>query len=229
MTDPQEGRPMISARAAARRPLLGRGLLIAGAILAVTGVVMAFIAPWSELASIRNQMRLRTATEEPLRFLAPGSASFDLPKGRIFVSYRTDTELDGTRHIASGELVFELIVTDEQGRPVAVEVEATQRANLPSSRPGRSSTAVLVGAATIEQAGEYRIELELGENEAGTAVADVFLVNDKDVQKLERAFGPVLATICGLVGGGFLAMIGAITIWMEKRTRFVAGTSPNPR
>ena len=88
MTEPQEGRPMISARAAARRPLLGRGLLIAGAILAAAGVVMAFIAPWSELASIRNQMRLRTATEEPLRFLAPGSASFDLPKGRIFVSYR---------------------------------------------------------------------------------------------------------------------------------------------
>ena len=86
MTETQEGRPMISARAAARRPLLGRGLLIAGAILAVAGVVMAFITPWSELASIRNQMRLRAATEEPPRFLAPGSKTFDPPKSRIFVS-----------------------------------------------------------------------------------------------------------------------------------------------
>ena len=217
-----EGRPMISARAAARRPLLGRGLLIAGALFVLAGIVMAVISPWSELASIRNQMRMRAATEEPLRFLAPGSATFDLPKGRIFVSYRTDTELDGTRHIASAELVFELIVTDEDGRPVAVEVEATQRANLPSSRPGRSSTAILVGAATIEKAGKHKIDLQLGANEAGTAVADVFLVDDQDVEQLERAFGPVLATVCGLVGGGFLAMLGAITVWMEKRSRMTA-------
>ncbi|MBC01843.1 MAG: hypothetical protein CMJ34_00880 [Phycisphaerae bacterium] len=213
------GRPMISARAAARRPLLGRGLLMAGALFALAGVVMAFFSPWSELTTIRNQMRLRATTEEPLRFLAPGSATFELPPGRIFVSYFTDTELDGTRHIASAELVFELVVTDAEGRPVDVEVEVTQRANLPSSRPGRSSTAVLVGAATLEEAGTYRIDLELGANEAGTAVADVFLVDDKDVDQLERAFAPVLATICGLVGGGFLAMLGVLTRWMEKRTR----------
>lgn len=223
MTDqnspPNDPRPLISARGSARRPLLGRGLLIAGIILAVAGVVMAAIAPWSELSELRANMQKRVADQKPMRFVVPGNATFDLPEGRIFVAYLTDTEFEGTRYLASSELIFELTVTDADGQLLAIEYETTQRANLPSSRPGKPSTAVLVGAVTIPTPGPYDISLVLGENESSSAVSDVFVVQEDEIEMLNSAFQPVLAAFCGLGGGGFLSLLGGITIWLEKRAR----------
>ena len=206
-----------SARAAARRPMLGRMLLAMAVVLGVTGAVMALFAPWSELRQTRNQMQRRLSDEAPMRFVVPGEATLDLPAGMAFVSYLTDTEWEGTRYITSPELVFELTVTDADGRPIAVEFEPTHRANLPSSRPGRSSTAVLVGAADIPEAGRYDVTLVLGEKESSQAVADVFVVEAGERDALERALGPVLGSICGLGGAVVLAILGGITIWLEKR------------
>lgn len=218
-----EPRSLVSARAAARRPVLGRGLLIAGGLLAVVGIVMAIFAPWNSLTAARDAMRKRMTNEDPTRFLAPGSVTTELPSGRIFVSYLTDTELGEKRHIASAELVFELTVTDAAGAPIAIEYETTQRANLPSSRPGRSSTAVLVGAADIAEPGTYTITLELGENESSEAVADVFFLTRPEIAALDEAFGPVLGAFCGLGGGAFIALLGGITLWLEKRARLASG------
>ena len=217
-----EPRPLISARSSARRPLLGRGLLIAGVVLAAIGLVMAALTPWSELSELRVSMKKRVANQTPMRFIAPGDATFDLPQGRIFVAYLTDTELDGTRYLASSELVFELAVTDAQGRVMEIEYETTQRANLPSSRPGKPSTAVLVGAVTIPKPGPYDIALILGKNESSYAVADVFLVQEDEIETLNEAFRPVLTAFCGLGGGGFLLLLGGVTVWLEKRARLAA-------
>ncbi len=216
-------RPLVSARAAARRPVLGRGLLIAGGLLALVGIVMAAFAPWSSLTAARDEMRARMTSEAPTRFLAPGSVQTELPSGRIFVSYLTDTELDERRYIASAELVFELTVTDASGAPVAIEYETTQRANLPSSRPGRSSTAVLVGAADIAEPGTYTITLELGDNESSQAVGDVFFLTRPEIAALDEAFGPVLGAFCGMGGGVFVALLGGVTLWLEKRARLASG------
>ena len=93
MTEPAPESTMVSARARARRSGLGRGLLVIAAVLALTGVVSAFIAPWPELLAARQAIATRmTDDSTPHRFVAPGSANFDLPAGRIFVAYLTDAE-----------------------------------------------------------------------------------------------------------------------------------------
>lgn len=206
-----------SARASARRPLLGRTLLVMAAVLAVMGLVMTSLAPWQELFQARRQMQSRLSTEDPMRFVVPGKTTLELPAGKAFVSYLTDTEWEETRYITSSELVFELTITDMDGTPIAVEFEPTHRANLPSSRPGRSATAVLVGAADIPASGRYGIELVLGDNESSQAVADVFVVEAAEASALERALGPVIGSICGLGGAVGLGILAGITLWLEKR------------
>ncbi len=206
-----------SARASARRPMLGRLLLVMAVVLGLAGIGMAIFAPWSELRQTRNQMQKRLSSETPMRFVVPGEATLELPAGKAFVSYLTDTEWEGTRFITSSELVFELTVTDPAGDPIAVEFEPTHRANLPSSRPGRSATAVLVGAVDIPETGLYDVKLVLGEKESSQAVADVFVVQEAEAASLERALGPVIGSICGLGGAVVLAILGGITIWLEKR------------
>lgn len=216
---------LVSARGMARgrRPRLGRFLLGIAAVLALGAIVAAFNVSWTKLETTRADMRRRMETEVPHRFLAPGSATFDFPAGRVFISYLTDTEFEGTRHLAPGELVFELTVLDAAGDPIDVEVEATQRANLQSSRPGRSSAAVLVGSAVLPKAGTYVFDLQLGANESSRAVADVFVIDAAEVAVLESAFGPVLGTVCSGGAAALFGVLGALTIWMERRTATVLG------
>lgn len=218
MTEPEPR--LVSARgmARSRRPRLGRFLLGIAAILAVGAIVAAFNVSWSTLESTRADMRRRMETETPHRFLAPGRATFDFPAGRVFISYLTDTEFEGTRHLAPGELVFELTILDAAGDPIDVEVEPTQRANLESSRPGRSSSAVLVGSAVLPEAGRYAFDLQLGANESSRAVADVFVIDAAEVAVLESAFGPVLGTVCSGGAAALFGVLGGLTIWMERRT-----------
>ena len=132
---------MISARRAARRSGFGRGLVILAAVLAVIGAIGGILLPWSEVARAQREFALRVETSDN-RFVAPGSLSMDLPAGRIFVNYFTDETFDDVRFSTSSELVFDLVVTGPDGEPIAVEHEPTQRANLPSSRPGRSAAAM---------------------------------------------------------------------------------------
>ena len=218
MTEPEPR--LVSARGLARgrRPRLGRFLLGIAAILAIGAIVAAIIAPWTELKMMHANMQRRLEREIPHRFLAPGEATFEFPAGRPFVSYLTDTEFEGTRHLAPNELVFELTILDSDGAPVDIEVEATQRANLPSSRPGRSAAAVLVGSAELPDAGKYTFDLQLGENESSRAVADVFVIDANEVAVLDSAFGPVLGTVCSGGAAALFAMLGGLTIWMERRT-----------
>ena len=75
---------------------------------------------------------------------------------------------------------------------------------------------------TIPQPGPYDITLILGKNESSSAVADVFLVQEDEIETLNEAFRPVLAAFCGLGGGGFLLLLGGITVWLEKRARLAA-------
>ena len=227
MTDQEPG--LVSARGMARkrRPRLGRFLLGIAAVLAVGAVVAAFNVSWTRLETTRAEMRHRMETEIPHRFLAPGTGVFDFPAGRVFVSYLTDTEFDGTRHLAPNELVFELTVLDAAGDPIDVEVEATHRANLQSARPGRSAAAVLVGSAVLPDAGKYRFDLQLGENESSRAVADVFVIDENEVAVLESAFGPVLGTFCSGGAAAFFGVLGGLTLWMERRTaRALAALAP---
>jgi hypothetical protein len=211
---------LVSARGVARgrRPRLGRFLLGIAAVLALGAIVAAFNVSWTKLDSTRADMRRRMETEVPHRFLAPGSATFDFPAGRVFISFLTDTEFEGTRHLAPSELVFELTVLDAAGDPIDVEIEPTQRANLQSSRPGRSSSAVLVGSAVLPKAAKYTFDLQLGANESSRAVADVFVIDAAEVAVLESAFGPVLGTVCSGGAAALFSVLGALTIWMERRT-----------
>jgi len=210
--------PMVSARARARRSGLGRGLLVIAGLLAIGGMVSAILAPWSELLAARRAIATRmTDDTTPHRLVAPGTAAFDLPAGRIFVAYLTDAEFDGTRYLASGEMIFDLAVTDADGTAIEIEHEPTQRANLPSSRPGKSSAAVLVGAATIPKAGTYDVSMQLGEGEAGQAVGEILVLDQTEVATLEDAFTPVLGTMCGLGGAVFFGMFGGIAVWLERR------------
>lgn len=215
-----------SARASARKHMLGRLLLVMAGCLGLAGIVVAVLAPWGDLLQTRNAMQKRLGSETPMRFVVPGAATLELPAGKAFVSYLTDTEWEGTRYITSSELVFELTVTDERGDPIDIEVEPTHRANLPSSRPGKSSMAVLVGAVDIPKTGPYRIELLLGDNESSQGVADVFVVETVEAESLERALGPVVGSICGLSGAIFLGILGGITLWLEKRSTMVFDTNP---
>ncbi|MDG1361641.1 MAG: hypothetical protein P8J88_11990 [Phycisphaerales bacterium] len=211
---------LVSARGMARgrRPRLGRFLLGIAAVLALGAIVAAFNVSWTKLESTRAEMRRRMETEIPHRFLAPGTGIFEFPAGRVFISYLTDTEFDGTRHLAPNELVFELTILDAAGDPIDVEVEATHRANLQSSRPGRSAAAVLVGSAVLPDAGRYTFDLQLGENESSQAVADVFVIDANEVAVLESAFGPVLGTVCSGGAAALFGVLGGLTIWMERRT-----------
>jgi hypothetical protein len=217
-SSPSEG--LVSARAVARRrkPFLGKFLLILAALLGLASIIMATQVSWSELSDARAAMRKRMENETPHRFLVPGQASFDFPAGRIFVSYLTDTEFEETRYLAPTELVFELVITDAQGALVDVEVEPTQRANLESSRPGRPASAVLVGSAVLPAEGTYTFDLTLGPRESSRAVADVFVINDAEVAALESAFAPLMGFFCSGGGGLFLGLLGAISLWMERRT-----------
>lgn len=208
---------MVSARGRARRSGLGRGLFVLSGVLAVVGIVGAAMTPWSSLAEARRSIATRATSASPHRFLAPGTGTFDLPAGRIFVSYLTDSAFEDTRYMASAELVFDLTVTAADGTPVEVEQEVTQRANLPSSRPGRSATAVLVGAASIPIAGPHVVSLRLGEAEVGQAVAEVLIMDRREVEALENAFKPLLAAGCGFGGALFFAVFGGIAVWLEKR------------
>jgi hypothetical protein len=218
MTESTPESTMVSARARARRSGLGRGLLVIAAVLALTGVVSAFIAPWSELLAARQAIATRmTDDSTPHRFVAPGSANFDLPAGRIFVAYLTDAEFDGTRYLASGEMVFDLTVTGADGTVVEIEHEPTQRANLPSSRPGRASAAVLVAAATIPATGSYAVSMTLGDGEVGQAVGEILVLDQTEVAALEKAFMPVLGALCGLGGAIFFGVFGGIAVWLERR------------
>lgn len=218
MTDDHTGSPMVSARARARRSGLGRGLLLIAAVCAITGVVSAIIAPWSDLLAARQAIATRMTTDTAAhRFLAPGHDRFELPAGRIFVAYLTDAEFEGTRYLASGEMVFDLTVTGDDGAAVEIEHEPTQRANLPSSRPGRSSAAVLVAAATIPTAGSYDVSLQLGEGEVGQAVGEILVLDQSEVETLEQAFTPVLGAMCGLGGAIFFGIVGGIAVWLERR------------
>ncbi|MCP4796216.1 MAG: hypothetical protein GY885_08680 [Phycisphaeraceae bacterium] len=211
---------LVSARGMARgrRPRLGRFLLGIAAVLALGAIVAAFNVSWTKLESTRAEMRRRMETEIPHRFLAPGTGVFEFPAGRVFISYLTDTEFDGTRHLAPNELVFELTILDAAGDPIDVEVEATHRANLQSSRPGRSAAAVLVGSAVLPDAGRYTFDLQLGENESSQAVADVFVIDANEVAVLESAFRPVLGTVCSGGAAALFGVLGGLTIWMERRT-----------
>ena len=211
---------LVSARGMARgrRPRLGRFLLGIATVLALGAIVAAFNVSWTKLESTRAEMRRRMETEIPHRFLAPGTGVFEFPAGRVFISYLTDTEFDGTRHLAPNELVFELTILDAAGDPIDVEVEATHRANLQSSRPGRSAAAVLVGSAVLPDAGRYTFDLQLGENESSQAVADVFVIDANEVAVLESAFGPVLGTVCSGGAAALFGVLGGLTIWMERRT-----------
>ncbi|MDE0889659.1 MAG: hypothetical protein OSA40_09400 [Phycisphaerales bacterium] len=211
---------LISARATARRrrPFLGKFLLLLATLLALTSIIMATQVSWSELSTARSAMRKRLETEIPHRFLAPGKTSFEFPAGRVFVSYLTDTEFEEMRYLAPTELVFELVITDPQGTLVDVEIEPTQRANLESSRPGRPSSAVLVGSAVLPADGTYDFELTLGPRESSRAVADVFVINDAEVAALESAFAPLLTFLCSGGGALFLGLLGWISVWMERRT-----------
>ncbi|MCP3859720.1 MAG: hypothetical protein GY704_08720 [Phycisphaeraceae bacterium] len=211
---------LVSARGMARgrRPRLGRFLLGIAAVLALGAIVVAFNVSWTKLESTRAEMRRRMETEIPHRFLAPGTGVFEFPAGRVFISYLTDTEFDGTRHLAPNELVFELTILDAAGDPIDVEVEATHRANLQSSRPGRSAAAVLVGSAVLPDAGRYTFDLQLGENESSQAVADVFVIDANEVAVLESAFAPVLGTVCSGGAAALFGVLGGLTIWMERRT-----------
>lgn len=211
---------LVSARgmASGRRPRLGRFLLGVAAVLALGAIVAAFNVSWTKLESTRAEMRRRMETEIPHRFLAPGTGVFEFPAGRVFISYLTDTEFDGTRHLAPNELVFELTILDAAGDPIDVEVEATHRANLQSSRPGRSAAAVLVGSAVLPDVGRYTFDLQLGENESSQAVADVFVIDANEVAVLESAFGPVLGTVCSGGAAALFGVLGGLTIWMERRT-----------
>jgi hypothetical protein len=218
MTSESSESTVISARARARRSGLGRGLLVIAGILAIGGVVSGFLAPWSELLAARQAIASRMTDDTAShRFVAPGTAAFDLPAGRIFVAYLTDAEFEETRYLASGEMVFDLAVTSDQGVVVEIEHEPTQRANLPSSRPGRSSAAVLVGAASIPTAGTYEISMQLGEGEVGQAVGEIMVLDQTEVAALEKAFTPVLGTMCGLGGAIFFGMFGGIALWLERR------------
>ena len=217
-SSPSEG--LVSARAVARRrkPFLGKFLLILAALLGLASIIMATQVSWSELSDARAAMRKRMENETPHRFLVPGQASFEFPAGRIFVSYLTDTEFAETRYLAPTELVFELVITDAEGALVDVEVEPTQRANLQSSRPGRPAAAVLVGSAVLPAKGTYTFDLTLGPRESSRAVADVFVINNTEVAALESAFAPLLGFFCSGGGGLFLALLGGISLWMERRT-----------
>lgn len=208
---------MLSARGRARRSGLGRGLFMLAALLGVLGVVGAAMTPWSELGDARRSIATRATSASPHRFVAPGSGTFDLPEGRIFVSYLTDAEFEDTRYMASAELVFELTVTTADGDAIEIEHEPTQRANLPSSRPGRSATAVLVGAASIPARGPHTVSLQLGDAEVGQAVAEVLVMDQAEVEALERAFKPLLAGACGFGGALFFAAFGGLAVWLEKR------------
>ena len=216
MSDHSDNR-MVSARGRSRRSGLGRGLFVLAAVLAVVGIVGAAMTPWSELGAARRSIAKRATSDAPHRFLAPGSGTFDLPAGRVFVSDVTDAELDGTRYMASGELVFDLTITTADGAAVEIEHEPTQRANLPSSRPGRSATAVLIGAASIPAAGPHTVSLRLGDAEVGQAVAEILVMDQREVEALERSFKPLLAGACGFLGAIFFAIFGGIAIWLERR------------
>ena len=111
-----------------------------------------------------------------------------------------------------------MTILDAAGDPIDVEVEATHRANLQSSRPGRSAAAVLVGSAVLPDAGRYTFDLQLGENESSQAVADVFVIDANEVAVLESAFGPVLGTVCSGGAAALFGVLGGLTIWMERRT-----------
>ncbi len=208
---------MVSARGRARRNGLGRGLFTLAAMLAVVGIVGAAMTPWSDLGEARRSIANRANSDSPYRFVAPGSGTFELPAGRIFVSYLTDAEYEGTRYMASAEMVFELQVTTEDGGDIEIEHEPTQRANLPSSRPGRTSTAVLIGAASIPTPGRHTVSLTLGDAEVGQAVAEVLIMDQREVAALEKAFKPLLAGGCGFGGALFFAAFGGLAIWLERR------------
>ena len=70
MTEPQQGRPMISARAAARRPLLGRGLLVAGALLGLAGLAAVERDRLRVLAQAHEAVAQVRLLEQLLRVLA---------------------------------------------------------------------------------------------------------------------------------------------------------------
>lgn len=216
MSSDEDRNPMISARGAARRSGFGRGLLVLASILMVIGVIGSILMPWSEVEQVRKDMA-RRAEESPNRFLAPGSLDVDLPAGRIFVEYFTDQTLDDVRHITSSELVFDLAVTDPSGTTVEVEHESTQRANLPSSRPGRSAAAILVGTAPILEAGRHRITLTLPPDESSQAVAEILVINQTEQDQLYAAIWPGIGVGCGLAGSVFFGLTGLLALWVEKR------------
>ena len=207
---------MISARRAARRSGFGRGLVILAAVLAVIGAIGGILLPWSEVARAQREFALRVETSDN-RFVAPGSLSMDLPAGRIFVNYFTDETFGDDRYSTSSELVFDLVVTGPDGEPIAVEHEPTQRANLPSSRPGRSAAAILIGTAPITEAGLHDIKLDLQPGEAAQAVAEVLVMTAAEQAVFESALWPGLGFGCGIAGGAFFGVAGLLAIWLEKR------------
>ena len=216
MSKEQDENSMISARGSAQRSGFGRGLLVLASVLLVIGVIGSILMPWSAVEKVRMDMA-RRAEESPNRFLAPGSLDVDLPAGRIFVEYFTDETLDDMRHITSSELTFDLSVTDASGTTIEVEHESTQRANLPSSRPGRSAAAILVGTAPIPAPGRHRITLSLPPDESSQAVAEILVINQAEQDQLYAAIWPGIGVGCGIAGSVFFGLTGLLALWVEKR------------
>ncbi len=207
---------MVSVRQKSRRSDFGKGLMILSGVLLVIGVIGSIMVPWSDISEVRSNIAKRTE-ETPNRFLAPGSMTVDLPPGRVFIEYFTDDSLEDVRYITSSELVFEITITDAEGVPLEIEHEATQRANLPSSRPGKKATAVLIGTAAIPSAGPHEITLTLPPGESSEAVAEILIIDSKDQDRLLAAVWPGIGFGCGLGGGVFFGIVGCLAIWIEKR------------
>ena len=196
---------------------IGPFLLVLSGICVLTGIVGFILFNLPSSKAFMAELRNKAQKEEFPTFKAPGNYTQKFTAGTIWVSYFTDSEIDGARYQVPDSLMFDLKVTDSNGTPVTANMEPTQRASLPSSESGKTRSAVLIGIAELPADDAYTVYLSLPENQANKAVAQIIhldLLTQEETSKVITYLG---IGICGGAGAVFFAGLGFASMWFSKR------------
>ena len=192
-------------------------LLVLATISFLSCVVGFVLLSLPSTRGFMAQLRIQAENSEYPTFLAPGKHELELEAGIIWVSYFTDAEFEGARYQAPTSLVFNLTVQDANGQPLKVDMDPTQRANLPAKAGDGSRVAVLLGIVQIPQPGRYTIELTQSENQPNKAVAQVIMMSSEEKEKTAQVLLYLGLGVCGGAGTVFFGVLGIGAVWVNRR------------
>jgi len=201
---------------------IGPFLLVIAGFCVLAGIVGFILFNLPSSRAFRAELRNKAQKEEFPTFKVPGEFTKEFTEGTIWVSYFTDSEIDGIRYQVPDSLMFDLEVEDANGVPVTVNMEPTQRASLPSSESGKNRSAVLIGIAELPTSDAYTVKLTLPENQANKAVAQVIHLDLATQEETSKVLAYLGTGLCGAGGALFFAALGFGSMWFSKRAMKMA-------